>query len=75
MKQLTCKICGTLFNCGSNAESSCWCMHLPNMRAGFDLADACLCPDCLTAGQAKAITKQKKHLRARRQADRDLLRT
>jgi hypothetical protein len=30
------------------------------MRGQFDLAGACLCPDCLTLGQAKAITKQRK---------------
>lgn len=43
------------------------------MTGNFDLADSCLCPDCLTAGQAKAITHQKKKQKAQRQVERDLL--
>jgi hypothetical protein len=67
MEKLTCDECGTVFNCGATPEGSCWCMNLPNMRGGFDLAGKCVCPDCLTLGQAKAITKlrkQKKSVRA-----------
>jgi len=60
MQTLICKKCGTQFKCGSTKDRSCWCMSLPNMTGNFDLADSCLCPDCLTAGQAKAITRQKK---------------
>ena len=60
MQTLICKKCGTQFKCGSTKDRSCWCMSLPNMTGNFDLADSCLCPDCLTAGQAKAITHQKK---------------
>ena len=60
VKKLVCEECGTSFNCGSTKAHSCWCMNLPNMRLNFDLAGACLCPDCLTLGQAKAITKQRK---------------
>ena len=40
------------------------------MQAGFDLADACLCPDCLTAGQAKAITAQRKTAKGQRKQAR-----
>ena len=60
VNKLICKECGTQFNCGSNKDQGCWCVNLPNMRGQFDLAGACLCPDCLTLGQAKAITKQRK---------------
>ena len=72
MQTLICKKCGTKFKCGSTKDRSCWCMRLPNMTGNFDLADSCLCPDCLTAGQAKAITHQKKKQKAQRQAERDL---
>jgi hypothetical protein len=47
-------------------------MNLPNMTGGFDLADDCLCPDCLTAGQAKAITRQRQMQKVQRQAERAL---
>ena len=60
VNKLICEECGTQFNCGSTKDHSCWCINLPNMRGQFDLAGACLCPDCLTLGQAKAITKQRK---------------
>ena len=60
VNKLICEECGTQFNCGSTKDHSCWCVNLPNMRGKFDLAGACLCPDCLTLGQAKAITKQRK---------------
>jgi len=61
MQKLTCEECGTQFNCGAPpGKEHCWCMELPNMRQTFDLAGSCLCPDCMTLGQAKAITKQRK---------------
>jgi hypothetical protein len=60
VNKLICEECGTQFNCGSTKDHSCWCVNLPNMRGQFDLAGDCLCPDCLTLGQAKAITKQRK---------------
>ena len=60
VSKLKCQECGTEFNCGSTAKHSCWCLSLPNMREQFDLAGSCLCPDCLTLGQAKAIIKQRK---------------
>ncbi len=68
MEKLICDECGTKFNCGAlTAERSCWCMNVPNMRAGFDLAGKCLCPDCLTLGKSKAIVRQRKKKRAVRQ--------
>jgi len=35
-------------------------MNLPNLRGTFDLAGSCVCPDCLTLGKAKEITKMRK---------------
>ena len=64
VKKLTCQECGTVFNCGSTETQACWCKNLPNMRGSFDLAGACVCPDCLTMGKAKAITKMRKQKRA-----------
>jgi hypothetical protein len=64
VQKLTCGECGTVFNCGSTPEGSCWCMNLPNLRDGFDLAGTCFCPDCMTLGKAKAITKMRKQKRA-----------
>ena len=64
MQKLTCDECGTQFNCGSTPEGTCWCMNLPNLRGSFDLAGKCVCPDCLTLGKAKAITKMRKQKRA-----------
>ena len=60
MSKLVCDECGTTFNCGSTPDRSCWCMNLPNMRGSYDLAGKCVCPDCLTLGKAKEITKQRK---------------
>ncbi|MGB0809637.1 MAG: cysteine-rich CWC family protein [Candidatus Puniceispirillaceae bacterium] len=74
MQTLQCTNCGTQFNCGSTPTRNCWCVNLPNMHDQFDLADSCLCPDCMTKGQAKAITRQRKSRKAQRQAERDLLR-
>ena len=68
VKKLNCQGCGRTFSCGPTETRSCWCVNLPNMRAQFDLAGHCLCPDCLTLGQAKAITKQRK---ARQKARRN----
>lgn len=70
MQTLTCQKCGTKFKCGSTEGRLCWCMNLPNMTGGFDLADDCLCPDCLTAGQAKAITRQRRMQKTQRQVER-----
>lgn len=67
MQKLTCEQCGSRFNCGSSGDNPCWCMNLPNMRDSFDLAGACLCPDCLTQGKAKAITRMRKEKRLTRQ--------
>ena len=72
MQTLTCQKCGTQSKCGSIEGCSCWCMSLPNMTGGFDLADDCLWPDCLTAGQAKAITRQRQMQKVQRQAERSL---
>ena len=41
-------------------------MELPNMRQSFDLAGKCVCPDCMTLGQAKAITRARKVKRTNR---------
>ncbi len=61
MEKPQCNECGTSFNCGeSPGKELCWCMELPNMRAGFDLAGKCVRPDCMTAGQAKAMVKSRK---------------
>ena len=68
-KKRTCN-CGTEFNCGGSATGGCWCMNLPNMRPGFDLAGECVCPECLTLGQAKAITRQRKAHKALRAGQR-----
>ena len=70
MQSLACQKCGTQFKCGSTEGRSCWCMNLSNMTGSFDLADDCLCPDCLTAGQAKAITRQRRTQKIQRQAER-----
>ena len=59
--KLTCG-CGVQFACHKTSE--CWCMNLPNMRGWFDLAEACMCPNCLTLGQSKAITRQRRAKRA-----------
>ena len=67
LKKLVCDECGTRFNCGSTETRSCWCMNMPNMRGGFDLAGKCVCPDCLTLGQAKDITRQRKKRRGVRE--------
>ena len=67
LKKLVCDECGTRFNCGSTEDRSCWCMNMPNMRGGFDLAGKCVCPDCLTLGQAKDITRQRKKRRGVRE--------
>ena len=67
IQKLTCDECGTVFNCGSTPEGSCWCRHLPNLRENFDLAGKCVCPDCLTLGKAKEITRMRKKKRAIRE--------
>lgn len=74
MQALTCQKCGIGFNCGATDNRSCWCLSLPNMTGGFDLAESCLCPACLTCGQAKAITKQRKIRKTQRQSERASLR-
>ena len=61
MNSLVCDECGTSFNCGAApGKERCWCMSLPNLRNSFDLAGGCVCPDCLTLGKAKDITKMRK---------------
>ena len=70
MKQLECDECGTKFQCGSNIEKQCWCHNLPNLRTSFDLAGKCFCPDCLTEGKAKQITKMRKKRAAQRNVDK-----
>ena len=74
MQQISCSECGTKFNCGSTDTHPCWCTSLPNMRVKFDLASTCLCPNCLTAGKAKAITRQRKVRKIQRDKERDTLR-
>ena len=64
MQKLTCEECGAKFNCGTTGDGTCWCHNLPNMRDNFDLAGKCVCPDCLTQGKAKAITKMRKAKKA-----------
>ena len=70
MKRLECYECGTEFQCGSIKEKLCWCNNLPNLRMDFDLAGRCVCPDCLTLGKAKQITKMRKKKNAQRRADK-----
>ena len=61
MVKLICEHCSTKFNCGAPAgKDRCWCLDLPNLRGGFDLAGVCVCPDCLTTGKAKAMIKSRK---------------
>ena len=61
MDKLTCDECGARFNCGASpGKDHCWCMELPNMRQSFDLAGKCVCPDCMTLGQAKAMVRARK---------------
>jgi len=61
MEKLVCDECGTGFNCGAPVgKDRCWCMDLPNLRGSFDLAGSCVCPDCLTAGKAKEVTRMRK---------------
>ncbi len=67
MQKLICDECGTAFNCGSTQDRPCWCMNLPNIRGSFDLSGKCYCPECLTLGKAKAITKMRKNKRVVRQ--------
>ena len=74
MQKLICDECGTQFNCGSTKNTSCWCVNLPNLRGSFDLAGKCVCPDCMTQGQAKAITKQRKERQKHRNASKDAIR-
>ncbi|MGC6413054.1 MAG: cysteine-rich CWC family protein [Candidatus Puniceispirillaceae bacterium] len=81
MEKLICERCGTSFKCGSKRNEAgeitqmCWCAHLPNFQDGFDLAGSCLCPDCLTNGKAKAVTRQKKAKTKARQTARQSLAT
>ena len=70
MEKLECDECGTKFQCGSNKKKQCWCHKLPNLRTNFDLAGKCFCPDCLTEGKAKQITKMRKKRTAQRNADK-----
>lgn len=61
MDKLVCDECGTQFNCGAPpGKDHCWCMALPNLRQSFDLAGKCVCPDCLTLGKAKEMTRARK---------------
>jgi hypothetical protein len=41
-------------------------MELPNLRQNFDLAGKCVCPDCMTLGKAKEMTKARKVKRKQR---------
>jgi hypothetical protein len=41
-------------------------MELPNLRESFDLAGKCVCPDCMTMGKAKAMTRARKERRRQR---------
>ena len=68
MDKLTCEECGTSFNCGAPpGKDYCWCMALPNLRNYFDLAGKCVCPDCMTLGMAKEMTRARKVRRKQRQ--------
>jgi hypothetical protein len=68
MEKLTCEECGTNFNCGAApGKDHCWCMELPNLRQNFDLAGKCVCPDCMTLGTAKQMTRARKVRRKQRQ--------
>jgi hypothetical protein len=68
MEKLTCEECGTNFNCGAApGKAHCWCMELPNLRQNFDLAGKCVCPDCMTLGTAKQMTRARKVRRRQRQ--------
>ena len=70
MKRIECYECGTKFQCGSAKGKLCWCNNLPNLRINFDLAGKCVCPDCLTEGKAKQITKMRKKKNAQRRVDK-----
>ena len=73
MQKLICDECGTQFQCGSSSNKECWCYSLPNMRTSFDLAGKCVCPDCLTLGKAKQITKMRKKKAEQRAKDKSEL--
>ena len=61
MDKLNCEECGTSFNCGAPpGKVHCWCMELPNLRQNFDLAGKCVCPHCMTLGQAKQMVRARK---------------
>ena len=45
---------------GHRQENHVVGMDLPNLRGSFDLAGSCVCPDCMTLGKAKQITKLRK---------------
>ena len=69
MNKLVCDECGTIFNCGTPPGTlRCWCMDVPNLRGSFDLAGSCVCPDCLTLGKSKSITKMRKIKKKQRDA-------
>ena len=70
MERIECDECSTKFQCGPTKEKLCWCNHLPNLRSNFDLAGKCICPDCLTKGKAKLITKMRKKKNAQRREDK-----
>ena len=67
MNRLICDECGTSFNCEVlPGKLRCWCMDLPNLQGSFDLAASCICPNCMTLGEAKEITKMRKIKKNRR---------
>ena len=69
MEKLTCGHCGTKFNCGEPVGKDRYCcMDLTNLRGGFDLSGACVCPHCLTIVKAKAMIKSLK-VKQRQRAD------
>ena len=50
-RRLACARCGATFDCGLSAE--CWCAAEPQrLPMPGDLADDCLCPDCLRKAAA-----------------------
>ena len=66
-KKLKCSGCGADFICTSGPPGSCWCQNSPNLLENWDLADNCLCPDCLAAGQRDAmLAKRENHLTSRK---------
>lgn len=49
-----CPDCGRSFECGADAEGTCWCADYPRVPVSFD-ASGCRCPACLARRIAGAL--------------------